>query len=436
MTQEMYGAEGKVGNKTYYRANGKTVAREIVTPKNPKTDAQTVQRVITAQVGKDYTKFKDICDHSFEGYTNGAQCANRFRQLNMRNKRERAAELQAAGQSLSQFYNFQPVGSTKWVPGRVILAQGQLPKVPVSMGQDQFGLYTGEFPAYANTYEGVCQALNLKRGDQLTLITVAKENDEYIVHKNRIILDPRNSDGSGAAMSSAFIADGAINLPNWRNNGTISYLAFDSTNSKVQFAHGEQGTTVAAAVIVSRKGADGTWYRSNAELVISEAAIGSDLMGLWDAVTASYQGSTLDLESELYLNNAGTGGAQNPDDGSSVNPDPVTPGTPSFSNTAVLNGVSQSVASGSATVTAPLTSVVLNGTSLAGSEPRIKHGSNVLQLPTTKTATQVSFTGLNLAAGETVSVYKDVDDVNGGSAWFTISIVAGGGDTPSPGGDE
>lgn len=37
MTQEMYGATGRVGNKTYYRSNGKTIAREAITPKNPKT---------------------------------------------------------------------------------------------------------------------------------------------------------------------------------------------------------------------------------------------------------------------------------------------------------------------------------------------------------------------------------------------------------------
>ena len=54
MNQEMYGATGKVGNKVYYRANGKTVSRELVTPKNPKTDLQTIQRVIAAQVGKSY----------------------------------------------------------------------------------------------------------------------------------------------------------------------------------------------------------------------------------------------------------------------------------------------------------------------------------------------------------------------------------------------
>ena len=78
MNQEMYGAQGKVGNKVYYRsATGKTVARELVTPKNPKTDAQTIQRVIAAQVSKSYSKFKDIADHSFEGYSTGAKCVKK-----------------------------------------------------------------------------------------------------------------------------------------------------------------------------------------------------------------------------------------------------------------------------------------------------------------------------------------------------------------------
>jgi len=39
MTQEMYGATGRVGNKTYYRSNGKTIAREVVTPNPPRPTA-------------------------------------------------------------------------------------------------------------------------------------------------------------------------------------------------------------------------------------------------------------------------------------------------------------------------------------------------------------------------------------------------------------
>ena len=73
-----YGASGKIGNQVYYRtSSGKTGVREKVTPKNPKTNAQTLQRVIIAQTGLMYKAFKSICDHSFEGVTMGAKSANK-----------------------------------------------------------------------------------------------------------------------------------------------------------------------------------------------------------------------------------------------------------------------------------------------------------------------------------------------------------------------
>ena len=68
---DMYGVQGRVGNKTYYRSNGETFVREVVSPKNPKTDAQTTQRVLVKAVGKTYAEMKEICDHSFEGYGTG-----------------------------------------------------------------------------------------------------------------------------------------------------------------------------------------------------------------------------------------------------------------------------------------------------------------------------------------------------------------------------
>ena len=111
MNQEMYGATGKVGNKTYYQRDGKTIGRIIVTPKNPKTDAQTLQRILVKVVGMVYAMLKAIANHSFEGFSNGAKCAERFRSLNLRYLRERATTLQQTGQSLRQFYQFAPLQS-------------------------------------------------------------------------------------------------------------------------------------------------------------------------------------------------------------------------------------------------------------------------------------------------------------------------------------
>lgn len=412
MTQEMYGATGKVGNKTYYRANGKTVARQIVAPKNPKTTAQTYQRVIAAQVGKDYKMFKSIVDHSFQGKSIGFQCMNEFRKLNMRRARRRASEIQQSGNSVSQFYNFQPIGSTKWVPDAVILSQGELPKVASLVKTDDLGLYIGAVAVSANTYAGVCEALGLKRGDQLTFVTVEKQNGEYVVFKSRVILDPRNPDGSGAAMSSAFITDNAITNPNWRNDFHFTYLDYDAVNNEVGFAMGQNGSTlVASAIIVSRKDGD-QWLRSNSELVLSEAAIGSDLCSLYDAVENSYAADELDLESEMYLNNAGTGGSQGAaEDAPSTGSD-----DPYYSNNVSINGASQNVAGGSVVATAPITAINVTGQNLADSEAYLTIDNGAAVQPTSKTATTIAFTGINATAGQTIRVYKA-----SGSLWFTVT---------------
>ena len=39
MTKDMNGAIGKLGNRTYYQRGGKTIARTLTKPKNPKTEA-------------------------------------------------------------------------------------------------------------------------------------------------------------------------------------------------------------------------------------------------------------------------------------------------------------------------------------------------------------------------------------------------------------
>lgn len=417
MKQEMYGATGRVGNKTYYYANGKTVARTVVTPKNAKTTAQTIQRVIAAQIAKDYQKFKSIVDHSFEGYTNGFQCMNRFRKINMKNKRMRAAEIQNAGGSLAQFYNFQPIGSMKWVPDATILSQGQLQEIHPTITEDALGLAIGKVEVATNTYEGVCAALGAKRGDQLTFVCVCKSQyGEYAMHLARVILDPRTAEGDSAPMSTAFIADNAIVCPSRRNDGSFATLDFDGG---IEFSMGANGdTVVAVAVIASRKDGD-EWLRSNATLVISEANIGSDLCGLWTAVESSYQSDDIDVDSEYYLNNAGQGGAQG------QTQEPATPSTdPSYSNVVSLNGASQNIAGGSASVTAPLTSVVISGTNLSEAPVTALVDGTGAAITPTKTATAITFSGLNVEAGHSLVVKK------GTATWFTVTAETGGSDGP------
>ena len=414
MNSEMYGATGKVGNKTYYQSDGKTIAREIVTPKNPKTDAQTLQRILVRVVGMFYALLKMICNHSFEGYSTGAKCSYRFRSLNLRYLRERATSLQNSGQSLSQFYQFTPLQSDKCMPFAAIISQGHLPEVSVSI--DAEGGHVAKVNVPGRTYADFVNAWGLQRGDQLTFVTVQKRESAYEANYARITLNPRNADGSGAPMTTEIVdSQGEFPCSNWKNRLNFSTFQFDTDH--FNFVLGRGGIVVAAGIIVSRKDKSGDWFRNNCQLVLNEAGFGSDLCSLAEAVEKSYVTSDVDMESEFYLNNAGGAGTGStgditPSGGSGG----VTPGQPSYNTSATINGVSQNIAGGSVTATAPVTSVAVSGSNLGDVAFTAKvDGTGEAISPTSHDANGASFTGLNVEASHSLVVYR------GGSVWFTVT---------------
>jgi len=420
MNQEMYGASGKVGNKTYYQVDGKTISRIIVTPKNPKTDAQTLQRILVKVVGMVYAMLKAICNHSFEGYSNGAKCTERFRSLNLRYLRERATTLQQSGQSLSQFYQFAPLQSNKCMPFAAIISQGHLPEISVAI--DAAGGHKAYVNSPGRTYAELVSAWGLQRGDQLTFVTVQKREGKYEAAYARIVLNPRNADGSGAPMTTEIVnSEGEFPCSNWKNQLNFSTFEFDTDH--FNFTLGRGGDVVAAGIIVSRRDKSGDWFRSNCQLVLNEAGFGSDLCSLSEAVEKSYVTAEIDMESEYYLNNAGLGGTGSTGD---VTPSGggggVTPGQPTYNTSATINGVSQSIAGGSVTATAPVTSVAVSGINLGDVTFTAKvDGTGEAISPTSHDANGATFTGLNVAAGHSLVVYR------GGTVWFTITAQASGG---------
>lgn len=77
------GAKGKLAGASMGKgANGQTIMREIVTPRNPKTNAQMIQRAIMATVMRAYSAGSEIFDHSFQGYAKGSMNQHRFVKLN------------------------------------------------------------------------------------------------------------------------------------------------------------------------------------------------------------------------------------------------------------------------------------------------------------------------------------------------------------------
>ena len=351
---------GKVGDSTLYVSGGETIMRNGTSNvKNPQSYAQMIQRVIAKTAMNNYAALQFLANHSFQGKPAGAKCMERFLSSNMRYFRERAAEIINNGGSLYEFYQFAAVGSVKYTPAAVIISEGKLP--PIVAGIEASGNY-----AYMTvlghdnpiTYKDIIIAYDLKRGDQLTFITVSKNTltSEYMTKYARVILDPRNEDGTPAPLTSLFIGFGNnVNCPNMRNRGGFIMLEADNTSNNLKFKMSD-GLVAASGVIVSRK-VKGSWWRSNCKLVINESVIGAELLSLGAAVDKSLSGSEIYTDNDLYLNNAGNGGEQ----GNKPNLEPIN--TPVVNNVVRINGISQDVSGGSVS-TDNLTNIVVTGSNL------------------------------------------------------------------------
>ena len=303
MTKDMYGAIGRVGNRTYYQRGGKTIARTITTPKNPKTEDQSLQRVLLKAVIKSYSKLKEICNHTFEDYDNAFECMNKFKKVNLKYLREHATMLLESGQGLDGFYQFTPLESEKWTPFAAIISEGHLPEV--SVGIDAAGGHVAYVNSPGSTYADFVTAWNLQRGDMVTFVTVQKREGNYEVAFARLVLDPVIAD-SDAPMTTE-IVDGQGGFPCANRKDELNFSTFTFTGDRFNFVLGRGGDVVAAGIIVSRKDMSGNWLRSNCQLVLNEAGFGPDLCSLAKAVENSYKVPEINMESELYLNNADRG---------------------------------------------------------------------------------------------------------------------------------
>lgn len=301
LTVDMYGATGKFGNKVFYRRGGKTFVKPFIKPKNPKTDDQSLSRVLLGAVNKTYGMLKGICNHSFEDYDNGFDCLNKFRKVNLKYLREHVATLLESGQGLDWFYQFTPLKSETKTPFAAIISEGHLPVV--SVGIDAAGGHKAYVGCPGRTYADFVTAWGLQRGDLVTFVTVQKREDEYITEIARLVLDPSNADGSGAPMSTEIVnSEGEFPCQNRMDELNFSTFEFDTDH--FNFVLGRGGDVVAAGIIVSREGMGGKWLRSNCQLVLNEEGFGRDLCSLAKAVEYSYKTPEIVMESDKYLNNA------------------------------------------------------------------------------------------------------------------------------------
>lgn len=313
------GSTGKLAGTTLYKgANGETIQREVVSPSNPKTVGQNIQRVVMSTVGAAYSLMKAICDHSFEGVKKGQETMSLFMSENIQKCRAAIEEMQAQGTSFVNMYSFVPVGMKHaFAPNQYLVAMGSLPRVMTTYIEDATShiLYP-TIAALANktTYGDVISALNLKRGDQLTFCCVKQGNSiqESQFNYARVILDPTDpTTFLPLTLDTPFLgADGKVNMPSVRNEGSFNFAAVASgLRYWYEDLYTTEEDTVAAFCIVSRKEGD-TWKRSTTYIAYpGETSNAYSMQECLDLISNGAQ-HNIYTGSEQYLNNAGQGGGQ------------------------------------------------------------------------------------------------------------------------------
>lgn len=293
-------ARGKVGSLVFSRQNGQQIVRSKAdTVKNPRSQAQMIQRIILNTVAQAYSAMKNICNHSFEGVPVGEKSQAYFMKRNLDKVREMVATRIKAGDPLYEIVAFTELGANYFAPNNYEISRGTLPVIAVKSVEE--AAFMG-FDLPENSYQSIIDHYGLQRGDQLTFVVVdGRTVEDQRFNYARVILDPRDSQGHELPLATAFIADGKINMPSPRNEGEIKTLTFADGTVNFQF-FGEFLSD--AAIIVSRKEENGNWQRSNATLVANT----EEVVGWCDLEFAleAAQGAEMGTKSRRYLNNAGT----------------------------------------------------------------------------------------------------------------------------------
>lgn len=283
-------ARGSVGDVVFSRLDGVQVARSRNrSPRNPRTPLQLLQRVVMATVGKAYTFFSPLADHSYEGET-GLQGSQRaFVVENVDLLRNQLAELIAypldSRMENSDLLNYSFVGDVGPVFNPYVISKGSLPPARMfsrTQGSETWfelmletNLEAVPSPLVSLTYRQACDALGLQPGDQITSVAACVDQDGFSdtfvsLQFARIIMMPAGGDPDIPFLAGA----GGLNAPNERNTGVFfegqpTILKDDDTNRvclALELPAPEGLTPVAGCIIISRQDSSGIWLRSTETL--------------------------------------------------------------------------------------------------------------------------------------------------------------------------
>ncbi len=286
--------KGKLGNIVGYKGrNGQRLARIRQTEvKNPKTVAQTIQRLIIATASRAYGRMKTIVDHSFEGITYGGPTQSEF-------LKQAANDLRAyfaANYPDFKVTDQKELKGLSWPNDTMgsgiglMISRGTLQSIPAEVASDTlvFGAALS-----GNTIADVMAAVGAKKGDQITICGLSY--GEWF--ESRYII---NNDATDAQLAVTWDPTGAADAFDAQTSVGDHTLVIDNSRLVVE-------DCTAYCVILSRKEGN-KWLRSTQRLYSVDSA------EVWEGeadelpanvLLAWMEGTTpIETENPYYLNQA------------------------------------------------------------------------------------------------------------------------------------
>ena len=314
-------ARGSVGDVTFYRADGKQLSRvRNRNPRNPKTQAQLFQRAIMATVVKAYQAGKAIFDHSFQGYSVGAQCQRQFMSLNAKLLRQLVAtDINTPITTNEQKARVVAPGVSVPVADPFIISRGSYQQSLFAYDDQNYGFF---MPA-ANDNEKVSEyaaRLGLIAGDIYTFVVFAEKEDMAYVSPHyddalaslnycnfgwiRCIVKSGLSEVEDAAAGYRQIFDFQSSGGDFSATDSALYIAPLGSKISIQtlINSNADGYTNTGAIGLIRSRLDQD-LRSDSELYVNYGSDAEDMFGIAsDYILDEWSGGTTSVgNSELIL---------------------------------------------------------------------------------------------------------------------------------------
>lgn len=172
---------GSTKTLTFQVNNGKQITKDrVYEVKNPRTQAQMVQRMVMATASAAYAKMKEIVDHSFEGITYGQMNMSEFIRLNAKAIKESALDPANAK------FAFNPYRDRNLYGGEFIMSSGSASPIPVGMTNVEAGADDAVTVSFGNnaapegsvTADALYGYLGIAVGEMCTICLIAQDDTD------------------------------------------------------------------------------------------------------------------------------------------------------------------------------------------------------------------------------------------------------------------